>query len=281
MKIVFGTLIGFALIVACDEVEQMIADELPDVGIEVPDVDIDLPGGDGDKDNGVGSGGSSGPSGNSSGVSSIGAARALPSDTPSLSQAQSAGTVRISSGSTVFVAGYRQVSGNNQNPLIARYDNGNLTWSRVNYETGTPDARAYGLLFDPSSNKLYAIFSVDGGQSGSSGFERFTGKGWLRGYGTGGGPKVAVVAQINPSTGAPIGGTFVTAQLSNGKTNSVQVTGISLSGGNLILKANSWYSPRKTNGSPFSCTGSSPFSYSLTLSGDLSRALSASAPGCQ
>lgn len=261
--------IAAILLSGCDQVEQALEDlNLPGSVEEAVDA---VSGGDGPAL----------PSRGGAAVSSVGTARALPSNSPTLSQARATGTVRIESGNTVFVAGYRQVSGNNQNPIIARYDNGRLTWSRTDYETGRADGRAYGLVYDPSRNVLYAAFSVDGGQAGSVGYERFTRSGWLTSYGRGGGAKASMIAQINPTSGAPMRGTFITSELTNGRTNTVVVTALSFpNASSLEVRANAWFHPRRTNGSRYTCSGSSPFRYKVVLNSNLTSAISASAPGC-
>lgn len=177
-------------------------------------------------------------------------------------------------GKTVY-AGYRQVSSNNQDPIVALFENGTQTWCKTDYDTSGDDSKAYGVYYD--TNGLYVTFSATGG---TTGLTSHTGSGWLSSYGAGGGSKVAVVLKLNPADGSSTAGSFIRARLSNGNTNSLSVTGMSHDGSNLAIGANSWYSPLKTDKSTFSCSGSSPFSYKLTLSSDLSAAVSASADGC-
>ena len=152
-----------------------------------------------DSGSGNNSGGSGGGSGSS--VSSVGTARVLSSSTPGFSDAQSSGTVSINSGDTTFFAGYRQVSGISQDPIILRYDSGNLTWSYTDYESGGADGGAYGLLYDSDSDSLYGVFSVDGEQS--PGFGRHTSGGWLDNFTPGGngssGGKVVVLLKLGLS----------------------------------------------------------------------------------
>ena len=261
--------IGAILLSGCNQVNQVLE------GLNLP-----------------GSGGadrSTAPSREDRSVSAVGRARALLSDSPTFAQARDSGTVRIESGNTVFIAGFRPIAGGSQNPIIARYDNGSLTWSRVDYETGRADGRAYGLIYDPSRNLLYAAFTVDRGQSESVGFERFTRSGWLTGYGPGGRAKASVIAQIDPASGAATRGSFITSELTNGRTTAVIVTELSFPDGNSIeIKANAQRHPRKADRSRYSCSSTSQyrrrsgaFNYTLVLDNSLASAISASAPGCE
>ena len=183
---------------------------------------------------------------------------------------------------TYFAIGYRQVSSNNQNPILLRYDNGSLTWARTDYETSGDDGTGRGLILDPERNLLYAVFTSTGTQGDANAdYRRFCSNGWLTSYGQGGGAKVVVLAQIDPNNGDPLSGTFVTAQLSNGNANTVQATGLSLVSNGVQLEANSFFSPRKIDKSTFSCEGSSPFRYTISFDLELQNAIEASAIGCQ
>ncbi|MGD1936737.1 MAG: calcium-binding protein [Cyanophyceae cyanobacterium] len=197
----------------------------------------------------------------------------------SLGALTSRGNAAVSQGNTTFVAGYAQVSGNNQNPRIARFDNGVRTWlGGDNYESGGADSVARGLLWD-GGRDLYAVFSIDGAQAPD--FRRFSGSGWINSYGNGGGPSVSVLARLNPNTGAIEQATYLRAELSSGRTNTLRVNNLSFDGsGNVVVNASSFFSPLRADRTRFNCSGSSPFDYTVTLSPDLSSALSASASGC-
>lgn len=180
-----------------------------------------------------------------------------------------------------FFIGYRQVSDNNQNPVLIRFDNGELTWKRTDLETNTDDCRGYGLIWD-GDQRLYAVFSSTGTQGAASeDFRRFATNGWLSSYGQGGGPKVSVMAKIDPETGTPETATFITALLSNGNSNSVEVTRLMLSeNNNVMVTADSWYAPRDTEGNAMICEGESPFVWNITFTDDLSTAVESEAEGC-
>ena len=193
---------------------------------------------------------------------------------------------RVSSGTQTIYIGYQQVSATNKNPIVASFTDGVQDWCRTDYETTGDDNTGYGLIWDGTPDGLYAAFSVTGTQGSSSqDFRRFATNGWLRSYtdgspGGGGGPKASIVAQIDPATGDVQAATFVTAVLSNGKTNSLTVTDLVLEGSTLRVDAQSFYSPRNPDKSRMECSGSSPFDYTLYLSADLQTAVYATADGC-
>ncbi|OHX63928.1 hypothetical protein [Flammeovirga pacifica] len=192
------------------------------------------------------------------------------------------GITSIRHGGTSYYIGYQQVSSNNQNPILSRYDNGILTWSRTDYETSDDDNKGYALVWD-TENNLYAVFSCTGTQGDATDdFRRFASNGWLSSYGQGGGKKIAIVAKINTMTGDIEYATFLHAELSNGDSNSMNVTSLDFdTEDNVIVGANSWFSPRRIDKVKMDCTGDSAFEYSITFTSNLSSALSATANGCQ
>lgn len=81
--------------------------------------------------------------------------------------------------------------------------------------------------------------------------------------------------------GKPQSGTFLYAKTSDGKTNSLVVKNLLFDTGyNIVVEANSWYSPLKINREPFSCSGNSPFSYRIVFSSNLDNAIESSAENC-
>ncbi len=185
------------------------------------------------------------------------------------------GAARVSAGGSTIYAGYQQVSGNNQNPIVRSF--GANTWCRTDYETSSDDGRAYGIWWDGST--LYVVFSATGSGTGGTNYSAWTGGGWLNSYGAGGGPKVAIVLQLNPGDGAPIGGSYVSARLTNGNTNSATVTSMQYTGSSLLLGIDSAFSPRNTDGSKMDCT-QYPLSWTLELSANLSTAIGSAASNC-
>lgn len=195
------------------------------------------------------------------------------------------GGASVSSGGQTIYIGYRQL-GNNKDPIAASFTGGLQDWCHTDYESTPDDNEGYGLFWDGTASGLYGVFSATGTQGSSSeDFRRFATNGWLSSYtdgspGGGGGPKAAIVARLDPATGLAQEATFITAVLSSGKTNSMQVTDLALENGLLHVQANSWYSPRNLDKSGMSCSGSSPFAYTLYLTADLTTAVSAAADNC-
>lgn len=198
------------------------------------------------------------------------------------------GAARLTIGSSTYYIGTRQVTPTNQNPIMAKFTGGVLDWCREDYETTGADGRGYGLFW--SGTDLYAIFSTDGTQGTvAEDYRRFTGSGWLKHYtdaspGGGGGAKVSIIIKINTTTGEGItgNGTFITARNSSNQTNSLEVRDITLnSSGNLVIRANSWFSPRKTDRTAMTQTGTggSPHDYTIIFTPDLTTAVCASAVG--
>lgn len=190
--------------------------------------------------------------------------------------------VYVTQGNTSFYIGYQQVSSNNQNPILVKFVNGVQEWARTDYETTGDDQKGYGLIWDGQQN-LYAVFSATGTQGQSSeDFRRFAQDGWLRSYGSGGGAKVAIIAKIDPENGDISKATFLYSKLSSGNSNSMAVKTLSFEDdGQIKVNANAWFSPLNVDKQPFSCSGSSPFDYTIVFSNDLSTAISAEAAGCQ
>lgn len=198
----------------------------------------------------------------------------------------SRGVVRVSAGAAAIYLGYRQL-GSNKDPIAARFDGGSQSWCRTDYEVTGDDNTGYGLLWDGSAEGLYAVFSATGTQGvAGEDFRRFATGGWLSSYtdgspGGGGGPQVAIIARLDPASGAVSQATFLTARLpSSGKTNSLVVTGLAVEGDSLRVEADSYYSPRNPDKSAMTCSGASPFAATFRLSRELSTALTASAANC-
>ncbi|MEP0789922.1 hypothetical protein NDA00_17610 [Funiculus sociatus GB2-M2] len=187
---------------------------------------------------------------------------------------------RVTFGSSIIYIGYQQVSSINQDPRMVRFDNGVRTWCKTDYDTTGADGRGYGLLWNGSSI-LYAAFSTDGTQGTSSqDFRRFATNGWLTSYGQGGGRKVAILARIDPKTGNVLNATFLSALLSNGESNSLDVKGLSWTGTNLVIQADSYFAPRRPNKTAMTCIGTSPLQYKAQFTSDLRTVVQASALGC-
>jgi hypothetical protein len=203
------------------------------------------------------------------------------SETFTEAQAQASGAARVTVGNTTIYIGTKQVSTIDQNPIVLSYTSGVQDWFFFHEQT-PPDSRGIGLLVDYSGttiNSLYAAFTTDGGSTDPNGIQRFTTGGWLTSYGSGGGAYATVLLKLDPSTGNGLSGTFVRSQLSSGNTNTLIPTGLGFDGsGNVVLNASAYFTPLDVDKTllDVSSLGSSPFAYTLTLSPNLSSAISAS-----
>lgn len=196
------------------------------------------------------------------------------------------GAARITFGTQTVYIGTNQVSSINQNPIVASFDSANPdnNWIRTDYEVTGADGRGLGIAWD--GNNLYAVFTVDGTQgTKSEDFRRAADdaeQAWLRSYGSGGGAKVSVLGRIDPTNGELLDAAYLSAILSSGNSNTLTVEDIDLnSNGNLVVSAQSFFSPRRPDGSALTQTtpGSSPFAYTVEISPDLKRVIATSAPG--
>lgn len=214
------------------------------------------------------------------------AAKFMPTDSEAKIRTSGAASLKV--GNRILYIGTQQVSRTNQNPLVVAFDRNTRKrlWSRTDYEVTGADGRGYGLFF--GHNKLYALFSIDGTQgTPNQDFRRvsqFATQSWLKSYGNGGGAKVTVVAQIDPTTGKLLRAAYLSSVLSSGNSNSLSVTGASFNAtGNVVLKANAYFSPRRPNGSPMQqvVAGNSPFQQTLVLTSELKKVIKTSAVGWQ
>lgn len=144
----------------------------------------------------------------------------------------------------VYDVGFDQASSNNQNPIVTKTNaSGNVLW-QVNHETTGVDGRATLVVID-NDNNPWVVFTVDGGSNDNTYISKkdiedgaFSGV-FMNSYGNGGGPKVSLIARLNPDTGDIVKGTFVTARLTSGRTNSLSITEIGFANGNVAFKISS------------------------------------------
>jgi hypothetical protein len=197
------------------------------------------------------------------------------------------GAANITIGTQTIYISYQQF-GQNKNPIIASFDSANPAnnWVRTDYETTGADSSGYGLFW--SGTNLYGAFGIDGAQgSPSEDFRRASSdatQNWLRSYGMGGGAKIGVIARIDPVTGEMTDAAHLSALLSNGKSNSLVITDLAVNdSGNVVVSANSWFSPRNPDGSRMTQvgSGSSPFDYTVEITPDLKTVISTAAVGWQ
>lgn len=147
----------------------------------------------------------------------------------------------------IYKVGFDQASSNNQNPYVEKTDAGGGQAWRINHENTGVDGRAVLVTVD-SNNNPWVIFTVDGGSNDNGYINKkevedgaFSGV-FQNGYGSGGGAKVAIIARLNPSTGKIVKGSFVTARLNSGNTNTFSITEVGFANGNFAFKgvANAW-----------------------------------------
>ncbi|MFE4107198.1 DUF4114 domain-containing protein [Almyronema epifaneia] len=208
------------------------------------------------------------------------------------SPADSEATIAALSGSKIVLGdqtiyiGTQQVSANNQNPIISLFDSSNPlnNWTRTDYEITGADGRGIGLAW--TGSELYGVFTVDGTQgSPSEDFRRESQDAqqtWLRSYGQGGGPTVSVIGRIDLATGELVDAAYLSALLSNGNSNTLVVNDIAVNNaGNLVVSADSYFSPRRPNGSAMQQvgSGSSPFAYTVEILPNLKQVVSTQANG--
>lgn len=217
-------------------------------------------------------------------VSSFGSSVTFqPNDSEATIRAKGGPSVTV--GNTTIYTGYRQVSAINQDPIIASFTNGNQDWVITDYDTSPTDARGIGLGWDVANNRLYAAFTTDGGASASAKHTRFNDagrmdNGWQRSYGSGGGSKATVIYELDPGTGRALSGTYLISKLSNGNTNTIIASGFDWHDSQLVVYADSYFTPLNPDKSRMSHNGgSSPFEYRGIFSADLSSLNSAEAIG--
>lgn len=193
----------------------------------------------------------------------------------------SRGVASVRYGTTAIYVGYEDTGGLNQDPRVARFDNGQQTWCRTDYATTNDDSAGYGLIWN-GKDKLYAVFTSAGDQGNANqDFRRFASRGWLTSYGNGKGPFVAVLASIDLATGNINNASFLSSLQTNGSSNSVRVTSLALLNQGLQVKSLADFFPRRVDRTAFSCTnGIGGFDYTTQFSADLTTVSQSSAPGC-
>ena len=153
-------------------------------------------------------------------------------------------TIATDSKGFKYTIGFDQASSINQNPFLLKEDpDGNRVW-RITHESTGVDGRGVWVAID-NNDIPWAVFSVDGGSNSN---EYITQKHvepnafssvFANSYGRGGGPKVAILAQINPENGNIAKGTFVTARLTNGRTNTLNIVSIGFNNGHIAFESSS------------------------------------------
>ncbi len=189
------------------------------------------------------------------------------------------GTPSITFNGSSYYIGFRQVSANDQNPVLLKFTNGILDWCREDYDTTSIDVKGYGLYW--SGTDLYAVFSIVGqGTPSTSSITRLTTNGWISSYGQGSTASVSVILGLDASDGSVSSGTYLRSQLSNNNTNALIVRDLFVDGSNLVVRADTGFSPLNTDLSRMSCSGGSPIDYTVVLAQNLQSASCASAVNC-
>jgi hypothetical protein len=166
-------------------------------------------------------------------------------------------------GSRVF-AGFEQV-GNNQNPVVARFDAGKLRYCE-RHETAAPDGRALAVTWD-GGKVAYVLYTIVGG---GSELDQKSKGGWLESYGNGGGAKVTVLGAVDAESGLLSAGTFVIAKKADGKTNTHTPTDAVTvrDDGDLEIRGSSAFLPVNPDRSSMDCTAY-PFDTRYVFAPDL------------
>mmetsp|Transcript_20823 Transcript_20823/g.35663 ORF Transcript_20823/g.35663 Transcript_20823/m.35663 type:complete len:408 (-) Transcript_20823:50-1273(-) len=196
--------------------------------------------------------------------------------------------VSVSNGDIEYHVGFDQVSSNDQDACVAKYNinTEQFEYCDCSYDTTPPDTKGYGILWEVESDTIYVAFSQDGGSNEPESFTRFTSGGWFNSYGQGGGPSVALLLSIDGSDGSPNTGTYIRATLSNGNANTVSITELSpinVEGDNydIIVKAFSAFAPVNVDKSRMDCENPSGFDWDLIFPLNFQSPISSCADRCE
>lgn len=190
----------------------------------------------------------------------------------------------------------------NSDPIVAFFNAGKQIWCRTDYETSIDHVNGYGLFFYSNgleAGELYAVFNSRGYLQGSGGtdFRRFAQHGRESTYGPlaarncgsrnpQGAAKATIVAKLDLSSGSILTSTYLTGERLFGTTSEFRVTQLDnvpasrSQSARLIVKALTASAPLRADLTRMICNQGGPYSYTVELSGDLSSAITASAPGC-
>ncbi|MCM5663521.1 hypothetical protein [Galbibacter mesophilus] len=141
-----------------------------------------------------------------------------------------------------YEVGFNQVSNINQDPFVRKKSaSGESLWY-VEHEKSEVDGRALMVMVD-NNNVPWVVFSLVGGSNSADYLtkraienEAFAGV-YQNSYGNGGGPKVSILAKLNPNSGAISKASFITARKNDGKTNGFNIKSIGFNDGNIAFEA--------------------------------------------
>ena len=190
---------------------------------------------------------------------------------------QQAGAPSLTIDDVTLVVGYEQI-GNNQNPIVARFDGEAMVWC-ARHETEGPDGRALGLTWD-GGDVAYVVYTVVGGGSSLEGKG-----GWVPSYApgsiSGGGPKVSYVGRVQAADGTLDAGSFIIAVKSDNTVNSHNPAGppVVQPDGTVRFSGSSAHKPIDEGMVAMDCTDY-PFDSTYVLSADLSEMVCAECTQC-
>lgn len=188
-----------------------------------------------------------------------------------------AGAPSLAFDDVTLVVGFEQV-GDNQNPIVARFDGDAPVWCQ-RHETEGPDGRALGITWD-GGEAAYVVYTIVGGGSSLEGKG-----GWVPSYApgaiSGGGPKVSYVGRVSAVDGALVSGSFIIAVKSDGTVNSHTPAGAVTvqPDGNVRFSGGSAHKPIDEGWVAMDCTDY-PFDSTYVLSPDLSAMVCAECTNC-
>ncbi len=156
----------------------------------------------------------------------------------------------------VYKVGLEQVSSNNQNPFVEKYNSaGTLLWKKIHASTGV-DERAVLVSIAEDGTTPFVVFTVDGGSNDSNFItKKETESGafdnvFLNSYGrASGAAKVAVIARLNPENGKISKATFLMSRTKEGninateKTNTFVVDNFDVTSNAVRIEGRSWFLP--------------------------------------
>ncbi|GAA4271930.1 hypothetical protein U6A24_22780 [Aquimarina gracilis] len=143
-----------------------------------------------------------------------------------------------------YEIGFNQVTSINQDPFVRKKNAAGETIWYVEHEKSEVDGRAKMILID-NNNTPWVVFTVVGGSNTPTYIttqaivEGAFANVYQKSYGTGGGPKVSIIAKLNPETGAIEKATYMIAKKDDGKTNGFNIQEIGITNQNIAVKAES------------------------------------------
>ncbi len=195
--------------------------------------------------------------------------------TQSAAELMASAAPRVTVGNATLLVGFHQVSGNNQDPVVARVDDDAVSFCAYHEQSG-PDGRAVGVTWD-GGPLAYVLYTIVGGGSELD----QAADGWLGSYGPGGGGRVTVLAQIDANDGDIVHATFISAIKMDGDTNSLRPTAAVtvLADGGIEVLGSSAHKPRNPDRTSMDCTDY-PFDYRAIFEPDLDAVRCASSTNC-